>query len=135
MSIDKIIDETRTAMLSAREQARDKREWASYWDGVHYGYQSMLTPLEELKAELEALRDTSFGHAPVTPPLAASETDEEKRIIFTYLPVSGFFGCPYTLMQEGDLPPAEPGRCRHRIMTRAGDYMYCHSCGAKLMYE
>ena len=35
----------------------------------------MLKPLEELKAELEAVKDTSFGHVPVTPPLAHPETE------------------------------------------------------------
>ena len=99
MSIDKVIDDTRTAMFSAKQAAQDKREWASYWDGVEYAYQSMLTPLEELKAELEALKDTSYGHVPVTPPLADIERKEPGTC-------SHHFG---------------PG-------TRIGE-MVCHNCG------
>ena len=161
MSIDKVIDDTRTAMFSAKQAAQDKREWASYWDGIHYAYQSMLTPLEELKAELEALKDTSCKHertkpAPFVtlnselmlqcldcgthfpdgkPENEIPKTDEEKRIIFTQHGGEPPFGFPATQIEERDLPPAEPGHCRHRITTRKGEYIYCHSCGTKLMYE
>ena len=99
MSIDKVIEGIEESIKLYEDKALEHEHQASYLRGHLAAYKAMLGPMQKLATDLILNPDTSFGHIPVTPPLADIEKKEPGTC-------SHHFG---------------PG-------TRIGE-MVCHNCG------